>query len=156
MRNFLSGCILLLSSLPAIAGPTAPGVSQSEIPSELLPAPLLQISETEAFSKFVFLVDKEQRKLTVFERDGEKIKKVEEYPADIGKNGGNKTKRDDARTPEGIYFLEKRLSQPDIPFNLYGALAFTTNYPNLFDRRQNKTGSGIWLHAIPDTVALTR
>ena len=139
-----------------MAGPTAPGASQPETSADLLPAPLLQISETEAFSKFVFLVDKEQRKLTVFERNGEKIKKVEEYPADIGKNGGNKTKRDDARTPEGIYFLEKRLSQPEIPFNLYGALAFTTNYPNLFDKRLNKTGSGIWLHAIPDTVALTR
>ncbi len=162
MRIFVSGCALLLSSLPAFAGSTATPVkpsSQAETPAaqaELLPAPLLQISETDAFSKFVFLVDKEQRKLTVFERNGEKIQKIQEFPADIGKNGGNKTKRDDARTPEGIYFLEKRLSQPEIPFNLYGALAFTTNYPNLFDRRQNKTGSGIWLHAIPDSTALTR
>lgn len=160
MRNFVSGCALLLSSFSAFAGsPTTAPASQTETAAaaaELLPAPLLQISETDAFSKFVFLVDKEQRKLTVFERNGEKIQKIQEFPADIGKNGGNKTKRDDARTPEGIYFLEKRLSQPEIPFNMYGALAFTTNYPNLFDRRQNKTGSGIWLHAIPDSVALTR
>ncbi|MDG0817919.1 L,D-transpeptidase family protein [Bdellovibrio svalbardensis] len=155
MRIFLSGCALLLSGLPVFAGSTATPSAPAE-PADLLPAPLLQISETDAFSKFVFLVDKEQRKLTVFERNGEKIQKIQEFPADIGKNGGNKTKRDDARTPEGIYFLEKRLSQPEIPFNLYGALAFTTNYPNLFDRRQNKTGSGIWLHAIPDSVALTR
>ena len=156
MRIFLSGCLLLLSATPVFAEPANPPVSQAETPQELFPAPLLQISETEAFSKYVFLVDKEQRKLSVFERDGEEIKKVVEYPTDIGKNGGNKTKRDDARTPEGIYFLEKRLTQPEIPFNMYGALAFTTNYPNLFDRRLNKTGSGIWLHAIPDTVALTR
>lgn len=125
-------------------------------PQTDLPAPLLQISETDAFSRYVLLVDKEQRKLTVFERNGENIKKVEEYPTDIGKNGGNKTKRDDRRTPEGIYFLEKRLSPPEIPFNLYGTMAFTTNYPNLFDQREKKTGSGIWLHAIPDTVPLTR
>jgi len=164
MRILLSGCVLLLTyftALTAFASSTDKSNSSAETsavaPSiDLLPASLLQISETEAFSKFVLLVDKEQRKLTVFERDGEQIKKLQEYPADIGKNGGNKTKRDDARTPEGIYFLEKRLTQPEIPFNLYGALAFTTNYPNLFDRRQNKTGSGIWLHAIPDTVALTR
>ncbi len=123
---------------------------------EPLPADLLQISETEAFSKYVLLVDKSERKLSVFARNGETIQKVDEYPADIGKKDGNKTKRDDARTPEGIYFLEKKLHQPEIPFNLYGDLAFTTNYPNLFDRRENKTGSGIWLHAIPDTVPLTR
>ncbi|MEK2644647.1 L,D-transpeptidase family protein [Bdellovibrio sp. BCCA] len=154
MRRFLTGCALSLLSLPTLAGPAV--TSNSQLETELLPAPLLQISETEAFSRYVFLVDKEQRKLTVFERNGEKIKKVEEYPADIGKAGGNKTKRDDHKTPEGIYFLEQRLSQPKIPFNLYGALAFTTNYPNLFDQREKKTGSGIWLHAIPDTVPLTR
>lgn len=157
MRFLASGCVVLLFCIPGLAI----SVEKQKLPEspaviEQLPAPLLQISETEAFSKFVILVDKEQRKLSVFERNGEQIKKVEEYPADIGKNGGNKEKRDDARTPEGIYFLEKRLSQPEIPFMMYGALAFTTNYPNLFDRRENKTGSGIWLHAIPDSVALTR
>ncbi|WII71229.1 L,D-transpeptidase family protein [Bdellovibrio sp. 22V] len=155
MRLFLTGCALYLISLPSWAGPAAMPSSQNET-ADSLPAPLLQISETDAFSRYVFLVDKEQRKLTVFERNGEKIKKVDEYPADIGKAGGNKTKRDDHKTPEGIYFLEQRLTQPKIPFSLYGALAFTTNYPNLFDQREKKTGSGIWLHAIPDTVPLTR
>jgi murein L,D-transpeptidase YafK len=122
----------------------------------LLPADLLQISETESFSRYVFLVDKSERKLKVFTRAGETIQQVDEFPADIGKKDGNKTKKDDARTPEGIYFLEKKLQQPQIPYNLYGALAFTTNYPNLFDRRENKTGYGIWLHAIPDSVPLNR
>jgi len=56
----------------------------------------------------------------------------------------------------GIYFLEKELTQPEIPFDLYGNLAFTTDYPNIFDRREQKTGYGIWLHAVPDTVPLTR
>lgn len=152
MRIFLAGCALTFISLPSLAE----NIAVSKSPQDNFPAPLLQISETDAFSRYVLLVDKEQRKLTVFERDGENIKKVEEYPADIGKKGGNKTKRDDHRTPEGIYFLEKRLAQPKIPFSLYGNMAFTTNYPNLFDQREKKTGSGIWLHAIPDTVPLTR
>lgn len=150
MRSFLAGCALTFVSLPVLADSTSTSTAFS------YPAPLLQISETEAFSRYVLLVDKEQRKLSVFERNGENIKKVEEYPTDIGKNGGNKTKRDDRKTPEGIYFLEKRLSQPEIPFSLYGTMAFTTNYPNLFDQRDKKTGSGIWLHAIPDSVPLTR
>src|SRR5690606_19134658 len=27
---------------------------------------------------------------------------------------------------------------------------------NIFDKREQKTGSGIWLHAVPDSVPLTR
>lgn len=123
---------------------------------DLLPSDLLQISSTDAFSKYVFLVDKSARNLAVYERKGETVEKILDVPSDIGKNTGNKLKRDDARTPEGIYFFEKKLDQPAIPFNLYGEMAFTTNYPNIFDRRESKTGSGIWLHAIPDTVPLTR
>lgn len=130
-----------------------------EMPSaapELLPADLLQISNTEAFSKYVFLVDKKDRKLMIFERNGETLKKIDEVPADIGKNDGNKTKANDHKTPEGIYFFHSKLSQPQIPFSMYGKMAFTTNYPNLFDQRAHKTGSGIWLHSIPEETALTR
>ncbi|MFS4460855.1 L,D-transpeptidase family protein [Bdellovibrio sp. HCB2-146] len=155
MSLFLKSCAIILLAMPSWADSTKAADSQKET-ANLLPASLLQISETEAFSRYVLLVDKEQRVLSVFERNGEQIKKIQDYPADIGKMGGNKTKRDDHKTPEGIYFLEKKLSQPEIPFNLYGAMAFTTNYPNLFDKRENKTGSGIWLHAIPDSVPLTR
>lgn len=121
-----------------------------------LPADLLQIANAEAFSRYVLLVDKKIRKLYVFERQGEGIRKIDEIPADIGKSEGNKTQRDDHRTPEGIYFFQKKLTQPEIPFSLYGKMAFTTDYPNLFDRRARKTGSGIWLHSIPESVPLTR
>ena len=155
MKAFLLATAIFLGASISQAQALKYSVSQIDTDTKL-PAPLLQISETEAFSKYVLLVDKNLRKLSVFERNGEQIRKVEEYPADIGKRGGNKTKFGDHKTPEGIYFLEQRLSQPSIPFSLYGNLAFTTNYPNLFDQRQNKTGSGIWLHAIPDTVPLNR
>jgi murein L,D-transpeptidase YafK len=130
--------------------------SQNKTNPDLLPSDLLQISNTEAFSKYVFLVDKSERHLQVYERKGETIEKILDFPSDMGKAAGNKSKRDDFRTPEGIYFFEKKLNQPEIPYNLYGELAFTTDYPNIFDRRESKTGSGIWLHAVPDTVPLTR
>lgn len=92
----------------------------------------------------------------IFEVSGETIRKILDVTTDIGKNGGNKTKRDDQRTPEGIYILQKKLTQPEIPFDQYGKIAFTTNYPNFFDRLEKKTGSGIWLHSIPESVPLTR
>src|SRR5437868_4186383 len=95
-------------------------VSQNKTAPELLPSDLLQISSTDAFSKYVFLVDKTERHLQVFERKGETIEKILDVPSDMGKNLGNKSKRDDHRTPEGIYFFEKKLDKSEIPFNLYG------------------------------------
>ncbi|MFN9068517.1 MAG: murein L,D-transpeptidase family protein [Bdellovibrionales bacterium] len=125
-------------------------------PEELYPENLLQISATAAFSKYVFLVDKQKRKLFVYERDGENIKKIEELNTDIGKNNGKKERENDHKTPEGIYFFQEKKTQPEIPFKLYGRMAFTMDYPNLFDRRDGKTGYGIWLHSVPDDVPLTR
>lgn len=92
----------------------------------------------------------------VFERDGETVRKIDELPADIGKTNGNKEKENDYKTPEGIYFFQQKKTPPEIPFSTYGKMAFTTDYPNVFDRRAGKTGHGIWLHSIPDSVPLTR
>jgi murein L,D-transpeptidase YafK len=121
-----------------------------------LPEQLLQIADTKAFAKYVFLVDKSLRTLFLYEREDSKIKKVGEFPADIGKNDGNKMKENDHKTPEGIYFFQNLIKPPEIPFDTYGKMAFTLDYPNIFDMRSKKSGSGIWLHSIPDTVPLTR
>jgi murein L,D-transpeptidase YafK len=94
--------------------------------------------------------------LFIYQRDGSSISLVDHFDADIGKNDGNKSRRNDHKTPEGIYFLLTKKTPPEIPFSLYGEKAFTTNYPNFFDKLENKTGDGIWLHAVPDTIPLTR
>ena len=120
------------------------------------PEGLISIPDNDHFSKFVFVVGKKERTLWVIERIGDELKIVESFATDMGKNDGEKTKANDFRTPTGIYFLQKRMTQPEIPFSLYGNLAFATDYPNIFDKREAKTGSGIWLHAVPDSVALTR
>ena len=124
--------------------------------TELLPEQLLQMADTKAFAKYVFLVDKSLRTLFLYERENSRIKKVGEFPTDIGKNDGNKMKRDDHKTPEGIYFFQSLKKPPEIPFDTYGKMAFTLDYPNIFDIRAKKSGDGIWLHSIPDTVPLTR
>lgn len=120
------------------------------------PSGLISLSRDEGFSSYSFVVDKTKRTLSVYETLGEEIKLIQEYPADIGKQMGEKTRENDHKTPVGIYFLESELTQPAIPFETYGNLAFTTDYPNIFDKREQKTGYGIWLHAVPDTVPLTR
>lgn len=121
-----------------------------------VPAALVQWSSETATSPYFIVVDKNQRQLTVWKSSESQFEKINEFPADIGKLDGNKTKTGDFRTPEGIYFLTEKRSGQAINFDLYGSLAFTTDYPNIFDRFENKSGKGIWLHAIPDAVPLTR
>lgn len=121
-----------------------------------IPAGVITLSDESRFSQNIFLVDKTARTLSVFSWSDGKLKLDTTLPADIGKKNGAKKRENDHRTPEGIYFLLEKKTQPEIPFDLYGNLAFTTDYPNIFDMRDQKTGYGIWLHAVPDSTPLTR
>lgn len=124
---------------------------------EAVPANLLQIPYSSNFySPYAFVVDKSARVLTVWQQSQGGLKEVAHFPADLGKNSGEKTTQGDFKTPEGIYFLQEKREGPGLDFSLYGKRAFTTDYPNFFDRLAGKTGGGIWLHAVPDTVPLTR
>jgi murein L,D-transpeptidase YafK len=131
-------------------------VNDSKITDKQYPAGLIALTDDQLFSAHSFVVDKSKRTLSVYEWRNNDLDKIAEYPADIGKKAGDKEKRNDARTPVGIYFLQKEMTQPEIPFGTYGSLAFSTDYPNIFDQREGKDGSGIWLHAVPDSVPLTR
>ena len=102
------------------------------------------------------IVSKAERKLKVWTLENNIPKLAFTTDVDIGKGSGVKIKRGDMKTPEGVYFLIGEKMPPEIPANIYGDLAFITNYPNYFDRLQGKTGNGIWLHAVPDPVPLTR
>jgi murein L,D-transpeptidase YafK len=124
---------------------------------ETFPLEVLSLSSDERLSTTVLVADKTKRKLTVFDKSSlDANQLLQQYDIDIGKNGGPKVSRNDQKTPEGIYLLETKKIQPEIPFEKYGIMAFTTNYPNFFDKFENKTGNGIWLHSVPDTVPLTR
>ena len=129
--------------------------SQSETEA-LLPSGLIQLPISSQISSHIFVVDKTARELIVYESNGEQLKTLVKYPTDIGKGSGNKVREGDFKTPEGIYFLQEKLNGRELNYDLYGSLAFTTNYPNYFDAKDGKTGYGIWLHAIPDKVPLTR
>ena len=128
---------------------------QADLPQPTYFLEVLQISADPLLSSTIMVADKETRRLFVFDPSKD-LKHPETYEIDIGKNDGNKTRRNDKKTPEGIYALEKKLMPPEIPYELYGTMAFTTNYPNVFDKTEKKTGDGIWLHSVPDTVPLSR
>jgi len=64
----------------------------------------------------------------------------------IGKAKGDKKIEGDLKTPIGVYDITKRITKLD---SFYGPLALTTNYPNIYDKSQGKTGHGIWIHGLP-------
>jgi murein L,D-transpeptidase YafK len=134
--------------------------AQSETPQQLknasVPAALIELGAGEYYSPYAFVVDKKSRVLSIWSQKDHALSQVATFPIDFGRGGGNKTKNGDLNTPEGIYFLMEKLEGPSLDFSQYGKRAFTTNYPNLFDERDGKTGNGIWLHAVPDNTPLTR
>lgn len=122
----------------------------------LVPDNLVIMGDGTAFSQYAMIADKSKRTLTVWKNEKNGLQLVTAVPMDIGKNGGNKTIRNDLKTPEGIYFPQTVLEGPGLDYNEYGVRAFPLDYPNFFDQRAKKTGSGIWLHAIPETKSLLR
>lgn len=121
------------------------------------PKQILNLSSDIRIATNALLADKSKRQLSLIDHESLANGAIKEnYSIDIGKNSGDKKRRDDRRTPEGIYRLLERKTPPEIPFETYGSLAFTTNYPNYFDKYENKTGGGIWLHSVPDKIPLTR
>ncbi len=66
----------------------------------------------------------------------------------IGKNGARKQREGDQRTPVGVYFITGRID-PQALSDFYGTGALPIDYPNEWDRRQGRTGYGIWIHGVP-------
>ena len=112
-------------------------------PTGKLPAALLLLAPSQAH---VLLVDTARSRLFVFENHDGEPELIADYYVSAGKNGVRKAREGDRRTPLGVYFLTGRLmdSLPD----KYGPIAFPVDYPNAWDRRHGRTGTGIWLHGV--------
>jgi murein L,D-transpeptidase YafK len=74
---------------------------------------------------------------------------VEQFPAVMGRNEGQKQAAGDRRTPEGIYFIIGRKEKAELN-QMYGPMAYVLNYPNEEDRKAGRTGQGIWIHGMPE------
>ncbi len=126
-------------------------------PKSLVPSDLVKLGGGNYFSKKAIVLDKKNRTLSLWEQQlNGQIQFIKAYPADFGRSQGDKFKIGDLKTPEGVYFFQTTLAGKQIDYNEYGNRAFTTNYPNFWDQKEKKTGSGIWLHAIPPTKTLNR
>jgi murein L,D-transpeptidase YafK len=67
------------------------------------------------------------------------------FPVATGENDGRKAVEGDKKTPEGVYFIVGRKHRSELT-HMYGPAAFITDYPNEQDRREQRTGHGIWIH----------
>jgi murein L,D-transpeptidase YafK len=118
---------------------------QIETPRELAPRYLLQMPQTQ---KYALVLDSAKSTLFLFENTGGAARYVADYYVTIGKNGLEKLRQGDKRTPIGVYHVVSQLPRDKLG-DFYGSGAFPLNYPNEWDRMRGRDGSGIWLHGTP-------
>jgi len=112
---------------------------------DLIPESLIQMSDDQ---KYVIVIDTNYSRLFLMENRNGEPHLVKDYYASYGRGGTEKEKRGDLKTPLGVYFVTGRFKDEALP-ERYGSGALPLNYPNVWDYRNGRTGSGIWLHGSP-------
>jgi murein L,D-transpeptidase YafK len=136
---------------PVPEKPAASAPASTEKPEKRVAALSVPVGQT--LFPFVFidsgekvlLVEKNSRTLFLLRSVQGKLSLVKAYPCIVGKNIKDKEKTGDMATPEGIYFLVEFIPATKLPEN-YGMGAFVLNYPDFLDKKEGKTGDGVWLH----------
>lgn len=134
------------------------GLSQAE--ENFLPSNLLMLDEK--FSHHVILVEKSTHKLHLYENASTMPKLLRTFSTATGKFKGDKYLSGDHKTPEGIYTIYEFLSKQELLrrhgkyAEIYGSGAFPMDYPNFIDKREGKTGGGIWLHSTDDDKRVSK
>jgi murein L,D-transpeptidase YafK len=135
-----------VAAVPIPSAPSPPGKPEKRVAD-------LSVPPGQALFPFVYMDSGEQLVLveknskTVFHlRSVEgKLSLAKAYPCIVGKNIKDKAKVGDMATPEGIYFFVEFIPGGKLPKN-YGMGAFVLNYPDFLDKKEGKTGDGVWLH----------
>lgn len=110
-----------------------------------IPAPFLSLSPA---NRHAIAVDVSRARLYLFENRAGTLQLVADYYISVGKAGVGKAVEGDQRTPLGIYFVTSNLDPGQLT-DFYGSGALPINYPNAYDVRRGRGGSGIWLHGTP-------
>ena len=117
-------------------------------PKDFVPRYLLQMQPDQ---RYAVVVDTKRSRLYLYENDtanGGRPRFVADYYVTQGKLGAEKMAEGDKKTPIGVYHVTANLPKQKLA-DLYGSGAFPLNYPNEWDKRQGRSGSGIWLHGTP-------
>lgn len=125
--------------------------AQSERPSQdAVPRFLLQLAPAQ---RHAIVIDASRFRVYLYENADGAPRLVGDFYGTLGKNGVDKLREGDRKTPLGVYFVTSMIPGKKLP-DLYGWGALPISYPNEWDRLAGKTGYGIWLHGVPsDTYA---
>ena len=115
---------------------------------DLLPKSIIQLANN---VEYAFLIELSKSRLYLIENKSGVPNIIGDFYVSIGKEGFNKKTSGDNKTPVGVYKITSHLIDEDLP-ELYGDGAFPINYPNFWDKKNNKTGYGIWIHGVPRDV----
>lgn len=136
----VSLCLIMTGTQIAPAADSAPiAATATRLPAYLLEMPdsvsdiLIANAETATMHRFV--------------RSGGRIIERDQRYMSIGQNGAGKQRAWDKKTPLGVYFITERLDTSKLD-DKYGVAAFPLDYPNAWDRHNQRTGDGIWLHGV--------
>jgi murein L,D-transpeptidase YafK len=138
---------LLLTAIAFVPLDT-PTVILAGAPSALSPA-ASAMARRRDFTADSMVLDKSDRRLTLFYRG----RRVRAYDVALGSNPvGDKIRRGDGRTPEGLYYIETR--NPESKYHL----SLRISYPNDADRaravkRGVPAGGDIMIHGLPRAFA---
>ncbi len=114
-------------------------------PADRVPRHVLQL---EPGQRYALAVDARRSRLYVLHNDGGRPRLAADYYVALGKNGIEKAREGDQKTPIGVYHVVASLPRSKLT-DFYGAGAFPINYPNAWDRHLGRNGYGIWLHGSP-------
>jgi len=121
------------------------------VPEGHLPANIIALAENLNIGRYLLLSDLSISRIYIFDLAQTKPTLVREIYSSIGLAGAIKQREGDRKTPIGVYRLMKEIRNPR-PDGFLGDLAITLDYPNAEDRRAQRTGSGIWIHGVPQEV----
>ena len=107
-----------------------------------IPGSIIQLSNHQ---EHIIVVDASKARLYIFKHTRGQYQLVDHYYMTVGKSGMGKSEEGDLRTPIGVYAVTSYIPGETLPPR-YGPGAYPINYPNKFDRLQQRTGYGIWIH----------
>jgi murein L,D-transpeptidase YafK len=110
---------------------------------DYLPAPLLQLAPGQSHA---LLIDTSRSRLFVYANDLGRPRYVTDFYISLGKNGIDKKREGDQKTPIGVYTI---IAQKEKLPDFYGPFAYPLSYPNEWDKVNGREGHGIWLHGTP-------
>jgi murein L,D-transpeptidase YafK len=111
----------------------------------LIPRYLLKLR---AEQQYAVVVDTTRSRLYLYQNDHGRPRYLADYYISSGKQGAQKAREGDMKTPIGVYHVTANLPAKKLP-DFYGSGAFPINYPNEWDKRLGRDGHGIWLHGTP-------